>query len=124
MGESLQKGKATWKKWAAAREGMSVNDWAGPWLSEMADSAMPGEDFLVQASNVAMNAWLPRPAEYRDFSRAFHTMLMTYGGETPASVVAYTPHGCRHVQITAGTQLAAQGMMTDSALEIENAPML
>ena len=117
MGESLQKGKAAWKKWAAAREGMSVNDWAGPWLSEMADSGMPGGDFLVQASNVAMNAWLPRPAEYRDFSRAFHTMLMTYGGETPASVVAYTPHGCRHVQITAGTQLAAQGLMTDSALE-------
>jgi len=64
-----------------------------------------------------MDKWLPRPAEYRDFSRCFHTLLMIYGGETPASVIAYTPHGCRHVQVTAGTQLAAQGLMTDSALE-------
>ena len=71
----------------------------------------------MQAPNVAMDMWLPRPAEYRDFSRSFHTLLMTYGGETPASVIAYTPHGCRHVQVTAGTQLAAQGLMTDAALE-------
>ena len=96
---------------------MSVHDRAGRWLEEMADNGMPGDDFLVQAPNVAMSAWLPRPAEYRGFSRAFQTLLMTYGGETPASVITYTPHGCRHVQVTAGTQLAAQGLMTDAALE-------
>ena len=72
---------------------------------------------MVQGPNVAMSAWLPRPAECRGFSRAFQTLLMTYGGETPASVITYTPHGCRHVQVTAGTQLAAQGLMTDAALE-------
>ena len=117
MGESLQKRKASWQKWAAAREGMSVNDWAGPWMDELGQNHLPGVDFLVLAPNASMDAWINRPAEYRDFSRAFHTLLMVYGGETPETVTTYTPHGCRHVQVTAGMQLAAQGLMTDSALE-------
>ena len=42
---------------------------------------------------------------------------MIYGGESPSSVVEYTPHGCRHVQVTAGAQLAAQGIISEQSLE-------
>ena len=32
-------------------------------------------------------------------------------------MVEFTPHSCRHVQVTAATQLAAQGIISESALE-------
>ena len=42
---------------------------------------------------------------------------MVYAGETPQAVVNYTPHGCRHVSVTAATQLAFQGVISDSSIE-------
>mgnify|MGYP003324326614 CR=1 FL=1 len=117
LGESLIKGRPTWTRWAASRKGLTVDDWAAPWLEELGKCDLPGPDFIVMAPNATLDDWLPRPAEYRDFSRALHLLLMLYCGETPESVVCYTPHGCRHVMVTAGTQLAAQGMLEESALE-------
>ena len=111
MGESLLKGRPTWTKWAASRKGLTVDDWAAPWLEELAKCNLPGPDFIILAPNATLDAWLPRPAEYRDFSRALHLLLMLYCGESPTSVVEYTPHGCRHVMVTAGTQLVAQGIL-------------
>jgi hypothetical protein len=117
MGESLLKGRPTWTKWAASRTGLTVNDWAAPWLEELASCDLPGPDYIILAPNATLDAWLPRPAEYRDFSRALHLLLMIYCGESPNSVVDYTPHGCRHVMVTAGTQLVAQGLLKTSSLE-------
>ena len=79
--------------------------------------SLPGPDFIILAPNATLDAWLPRPAEYRDFSRALHLLLMLYGGEIRKSVVEYTPHGCRHVMVTAGAQLVAQGILKSSSLE-------
>ena len=79
---------------------------------------MPGEDFILLASSVSMDKWLRRPAAYADFNRSLHLLLMVYGGESPETVVEYTPHGCRQVHVTAATQLAAQGLMSDAALEV------
>ena len=42
---------------------------------------------------------------------------MLYGGEAQASVVVYIPHGCRHVKVTAGAELAQQGMPGEASLE-------
>jgi len=117
MGESLIKGRKSWTKWAASRQGFTTQDWAGPWLNQLADEGLPGDDFVVWAPNVTLDAWLQRPAEYSDFSRALHLLLMVYAGETPQNVITYTPHGCRHVSVTAGTQLVAQGILSDASLE-------
>ena len=117
MGESLLKGKRTWTEWAAARQGFFCDDWAGPWLMELKRCGMPGHDFLIRAPNSTLDRWLSRPATYADFNRAWHLLLMVYGGESPQTVVEYTPHGCRHIQVTAATQLAAQGLLGDTALE-------
>ena len=38
-------------------------------------------------------------------------------GGVPASVVEYAPRGCRHVQVTVGTQLALQGVLGEASLE-------
>jgi len=94
-----------------------MNEWAAPWLKELAKCDLPGPDFIILAPNATLDAWLPRPAEYRDFSRALHLLLMIYCGESPKSVVEYTPHGCRHVMVTAGTQLVAQGILKHSSVE-------
>ena len=42
---------------------------------------------------------------------------MVYAGEKPEDVIDVTPHGCRHVQVTAATQLAARGVITETAIE-------
>ncbi len=78
---------------------------------------MPGSDFVLRAPNVTMDQWLGRPAVYHDFHRALHVLLMVYAGESPDRVVEYTPHGCGHCKVSAGAQLAAQGVITDAALE-------
>ena len=39
------------------------------------------------------------------------------GGESPQSVIEYTPHGCRHFSVTSATQLKAQGVLGSEALE-------
>ena len=110
MGESLLKGKKSWTKWAASRSGLTRPEWARFWMEELGRCGMPGHDFVVKAPNVAMDAWISRPAAYSEFSRSLHLLLMVYGGETPQNVVEFTPHSCRHVQVTAATQLAAQGL--------------
>ena len=55
--------------------------------------------------------------EFADFDRALKLLLMVHAGETPETVVEFTPHSCRHVQVTAGSQLAAQGLVTDKSME-------
>ena len=62
LGESLLKGRRRWSKWAASRVGYTRADWAGPWMDEMVQAGLPGDDFVVLATNVAMNEWLQRPA--------------------------------------------------------------
>ena len=117
LGESLLKGKKSWSKWAASRRRFTRDDWAGPWVEQLADEGLPGVDFLVFATNVAMDKWLARSAEYPDFQRALHTLLMIYSREKPDTVVHFTPHGCRHVIVTAASQLAAEGILSDAAIE-------
>ena len=78
---------------------------------------MPGADFMIFAPNVTLDEWLPRPARYNDLSRALHLLLMVHGGESPDSVIEYTPHECRHFQLSAGRQLAQQGVIGENALE-------
>ena len=117
MGEAMLKGKKVWTKRVASRRGFTGTDWAPEWMSELEKCGLPGPDYIVRAPNVDLTAWLRRPAEYRDFARAYHLLLMVYGGESPSSVVEYTPHGCRHVQVTAGAQLAAQGIISEQSLE-------
>ena len=117
LGESFVKGEPVWTKWAASRMGMVIDDWAGTWVEELNACGLPGPDFLVKAPNATLDGWLNRPATYDDFSRSLHLLLMVYGGERPETVIEYTPHGCRHVQVTAGTQLASQGLLTDRSLE-------
>jgi hypothetical protein len=92
-------------------------EWASIWLEEMRACGLPGGDFLVKAPNVSMDSWINRPATYSDFSRSLHLLLMVHAGESPNTVVEFTPHSCRHVQVTAATQLAAQGIIGESALE-------
>ena len=86
-------------------------------MKQLNECGVPGYDFVVKAPNVAMEAWLNRPAAYSDFSRSLHLLLMVHGAENPEKVVEYTPHSCRHVQVTAATQLAAQGIIGEAALE-------
>ena len=97
--------------------GMFVDDWAGIWVDELHADGLPGPDYLVKAPNATLDGWLNRPATYHDFSRPLHLLLMVYAGETPETVINFTPHGCRHVQVTAGSQLASQGLLTDRSLE-------
>ena len=47
----------------------------------------------------------------------FFVGLSLHGGESPTTVVDYTPHGCRHVQVTAGAQMAAHGLISEQSLE-------
>lgn len=42
---------------------------------------------------------------------------MVHGGESPTTVVDYTPHGCKHVQVTAGAHTAAHGLISEHSLE-------
>ena len=81
--------------------GMFVDDWAGIWVDGLHADGLPGPDYLVKAPNSTLDGWLNRPATYHDFSRSLHLLLMVYAGETPETVVNFTPHGCRHVQVTA-----------------------
>ena len=117
VGESRMKGKRTWTKWAAPRKGISQIDWAQEWVAELTKCGLPGTDFLVWAPNSTLDGWLNRPANYSDFSRSLRLLFMIHAGESPASVVEYTPHSCRHVQVTAGTQLAAHGFLSDQSME-------
>ena len=98
--------------------GITRDDWAEPWLAELRENGMPGPDYLIRAPNASLDRWLNRPARYADFSRALHLLLMVYGGESPSTVIDYTPHGCRHVQVTAAAQLVSQGLLTDAAVEV------
>ena len=116
VGESRMKGKRTWTKWAAPRRGVTETDWAQEWLAELNKCNLPGPDYVVRAPTSTLHGWLNRPAGYNDFRRSLHLLLMLYAGETPATVVEYTPHSCRHVQVTAGTQLAAQGFLTEQSM--------
>jgi len=116
VGESRMKGKRTWTKWAAPRRGVTETDWAQEWLAELKKCNLPGPDYIVRAPTSTLHGWLNRPAGYNDFRRSLHLLLMLYAGETPATVVEYTPHSCRHVQVTAGTQLAAQGFLTEQSM--------
>ena len=83
----------------------------------LGECGLPGPDFLVKAPTVSLGRWLNRPAEFADFDRALKLLLMVHAGETPETVVEFTPHSCRHVQVTAGSQLAAQGLVTDKSME-------
>ena len=76
-----------------------------------------GPDYIILAPNVFLDAWFPRQAEYRDICRALHLLLMIHGGKNPERVTEFTPHGCRHFQVTAGAQLASLGLLKKSALE-------
>ena len=53
-------------------------------MEELAACGMPGPDYIVKAPNVTLDAWLERPAQYHDFPRALHLLLMIYGGRTPS----------------------------------------
>ena len=117
IGESLIKGRATWAKWAASRQGLTKDDWALAWMNELTACGLPGPDYIVRAPNATLDGWLNRPAQYQDFSRALRLLLMVHGGETPDSVIEYSPHGCRHVQVMAGAQMASQGLLADASLE-------
>ena len=116
-GESMMKGKACWTQWMALRRGFFTDDWATPWLLGLMEEGLPGPDFVLRAANVGLDTWLDRPARYADFSRALHVLLMVYAQAVPETVVTYTPHGCRHVQVTAAQQLAQQKLMTENAVE-------
>lgn len=118
LGESLLKGKPCWRKWAASRLGLMRDDWAGSWMQGLMENGMPGFDLLILAPDAALNRLLRRPARFADFSLASRFLLMVYGGETPDTVVEYTPHGCRHVQVTAAAQLASQGLMSGASIEV------
>ena len=117
VGESMMKGKTCWTKWAALRDGYFESDWAADWLSGLHECGLPGPDFMLRATNVGMDEWLDRPARHADFGRALHVLLMAYANELPEDVVAFTPHGCRHVQVTAAQQLAQQHLLTENAVE-------
>ena len=111
------KGKASWTRWAALRDGVSRDNWAGEWLQCLTAENLPSEDYILYATNVTMDAWILRAARYADFSRALHLLLMAHCSESPDTVVEFTPHGCRHSQITAAQQLAQQGHLSVSCLE-------
>ena len=87
-------------------EATTMDDWEAPWMQEVSACGLPGPDYVVLVPNATLDAWLPRPAEYRDFSRALHLLLMIHGGENPESVTEFTPQVCRRFQVTAGAQLA------------------
>ena len=59
-------------------------------MTELKKCGLPKIDYLVWAPNATMDGWLKRPAQYQDFSRAYHLLLMVYGGESPQSVIEYT----------------------------------
>ena len=86
-------------------------------MNELTACGLPGPDYIVRAPNATLDGRLNRPAQHQVFSRALHLHLMVHGGETPDSAIEYTPHGCRHVQVTAGTQMASQGLLADASLE-------
>ena len=41
--------------------------------------------------------------EFADFDRALKLLLMVHAGETPETVVEFTPHSCKNAQVTAGS---------------------
>ena len=84
----------------------------------MLESAgLPGPDFTLNATNNAMDSWLPRAAEYGDFRRALHLLLVTYARLPADTAVEFTPHGFRHVLIIAGQQLRQEGLVQAEGLE-------
>ena len=111
------KNRKAWTRWFCARKGFVVAQWAEQWLDVLQAAGLPGEDYLLNACNTTMDAWLPRPAEYDDFRRALHFLLIKYANKSPEEAVGYAPHGFRHVLIVAGQQLRSQGVVDQEGLE-------
>ena len=111
------KGKRMWTRWFADRVGFGGKDWAEDWYSELRAANLPGGDFLVFAANGAMDAWLPRPAEYSDARRALHLLLLLSCRLNAEQAVEYNPHGFRHILVSAGQQLKAFGVVSEGDLD-------
>ena len=117
MGQSRMKGRKVWVRWFCMRQGFFCEDWAGAWFDVLSESGLLGPDFILNAVNEPMDKWLSRPAEYDDFRRVLHAMLIMYAGLSPDVAVGYNPHGFRHVMVTAASQVRLSHHIPDAGLE-------
>ena len=116
-GESIMKQpKGVWVRWFAPRRGLVADDWAGDWLGELHRSGLPWSDFVLAGVNQALDAWSPRIATYNDVKDVFRAMLWTQCGFSVAEAAKLTPHGFRHVLVSAGAQLRRQGFVDTRGL--------
>ena len=56
--------------------------------------------------NISVDSWSRRKAVYHDIGRAMRALLVTQCGLCVADSSRLTPHGFRHLLVTAGVQLA------------------
>jgi len=118
IGQSLMKApKGVWVKWYAPRKGLSMDDWAGPWLEQLRVCGLPGPDYILAGFDASLGSWLPRRANFADVNRALRAMLVTQCGLSAQAAAAHTPHGLRGVLNTAGQQLRRQGHVDERGME-------
>ena len=117
-GESIMKQpKGVWVRWFAPRRSPVSDDWAGSWLDELQRCGLPGSDYVLAGVNQALDAWSPRMATYNDVKHVFRAMLRTQCGFSVAEAAKSTPHGFRHVLVSAGAQLRRLGSVETRGLE-------
>jgi hypothetical protein len=112
----MKQPKAVWVRWYAPRKGLVTDDWAGDWRDELDRNGLPGDDYVLAGVNQALDAWAPRIATFNDVERVFRAMLCTQCGFSVAEASKFTPHGFRHVLVTAGAQLRRQGFVDTRGL--------
>ena len=78
-------------------------------MAEVQCCGLPGPDYVLAGFNISLNAWSPRKAVYHDIGRAMRALLVTQCGLSAEDATGLTPHGFRHLLVTAGVQLRRQG---------------
>ena len=85
---------------------------------ELSIDGLPEHGFILKGVNSASDEWCKRPATYVDVRRMMHLMLIVYMGLPTEDSVGYTPHGFRHVLVTAAQHLKIFGVVKEDELEV------
>ena len=97
--------KSTMTPWAALRNGLNGDDWAGRWVVQLSEAGLPGEDFVLWGLSRDLSAFRPRVASYSDGVNAMR-YLLAHSGMPPRETLLFTLHSWRHLFPTAARQLS------------------
>ena len=116
-GQSRMKGRANWTPWFCPARGLHLDNWAALWMQQLHSAGLPGEDFILAGTNLAMTGWTLKPADTDMLERNLRTFLTTVADVPVSTALGYTVHGLRHSLMAAAVQLRHQGLLVPEALE-------